>query len=157
MRDRVENALVQLREKVYSLLSVVSSPPSENIVAKQNMDLQLSPGLRKGGVNIFQFQNAVIDNKVVNVVVEILRDIDRLRDIVPIESSIDSYFDSLIEEGVTWREFVKRMQREFIQAYLRKGLTITEIARRLGIQRTYLSRVLTELGLRDDIQLIRRR
>ena len=99
----------------------------------------------------------MIDNKVVNVVVEILRDIDRLRDVVTIEPGIDSFFDSLVEEGVTWREFVKRMQREFIRAYLRKGLTITEIARRLGIQRTYLSRVLTELGLRDDIQLIRRR
>lgn len=154
--------LSHLKELIYDSIRTAinnsNSTKKGDIQVEQSLDIKLSPVLaRKGNINILQIQNVVVTNLIENMI-NMLKIIDNLsidevevRKInhLDLDVDLDDFCELLINENLKLLSFQRIAKKLYVRAALMKSKTKTEAARKLGIQRTYLSRLVTILGLEN--------
>lgn len=147
-----------LKELIYDTIrtAIKDNVKDSNVLAEQKMDIKLSPSLKRN-VNIIQIQNVIAINLVENMInmLEIIDslNIDELEankiNHLDLDTDLDDFCELLINEDLKLSSFQKIIRKLYIRAAIMKSKTKEEAAHRLGIQRTYLSRLVTTLGLKD--------
>lgn len=147
--------LDQVKNVLYEILTDDGTDTDEGAVkATQNMGVSVTNSMKKSGINIIQMQS-VVNKKVVNKVVKALSLIDDIKNHSPAKADIQietifAVIEWLADQNLTLNEFLTGMKRAYVEAIVNRHDTRTEAAKVLGIQRTYLSRLMTSLNIRDE-------
>lgn len=134
--------ILQLKSLLYDTLTLENGEAqAENISQHQQMGVSITKAISKEGVNIIQMpiQSVVSRDIIVNLVAAL-----KLIDDMP-NDGLAGHIKAIASQNLTLEDFQANMKTMYIAEMIRQSISLTDAAKKLGVQRTYLSKLKREL------------
>jgi len=135
--------LIQLKNLLYDTLTAEEEDSGTDVVANQNLGVNLTKAIKKDGVQIFQLQS-VVNKKITNNVIKSLKIVDKLQEkerILPSpiqtpELSLDhviQVIEWLASKNIPLKQFDKLMRGLYVSEIVSDSGNTSIAAERLGV------------------------
>lgn len=139
--------LDHLEATLQDILTLEPDKPGQNLKMAQQVNMPPSSRQGEGTVNVYNVQHAT-QTQITVKVVDALRIVDRLRQSQTQEPmSMIALAKEWIKLGITMKGWIKLARRGYLTALLESFPTVKAAAQAAGMQRTQLSKYISEWGL----------
>lgn len=139
--------VAELKKLIYDTLTLGNDESdTQDISLVQKMGLNMTKAVSKNGIHLVQIQS-VIDRKIAFNLVKVLKILDdceaidvlEVKQLPEVENSLTEHIAQLASQGISLKEFQKRMKKMYALEVLRQSDSMTDAAEKLKITRPYLS------------------